>query len=288
MRSSNPVFSRGFRDNGYAGFNGAPQAGTAAQGSPYANNPYAEPTNPYATNPYAQGGPGLQQGGPQAPAQPGRMTMDDVVMRTGTTLGLVVVAAVIGWAAKIPVGVGFAAGLVAMVLGFVQSFKQKPVPALILGYAALEGLFLGVVSRSYNHYADGAPVQAVLGTIAVSVGVLIAYKTRLIRVDRRFIRFVTAAAIGFVLLMLVNVLFAAFGGGDGLGLRSGPLGIGVGVIGVLIGAAFLAIDFKQIEDGVRYGAPREIAWMAAFGLTLSLVWIYIQMLQLVTAITGND
>ncbi|MFH8789506.1 Bax inhibitor-1/YccA family protein [Streptomyces roseoverticillatus] len=284
MRSSNPVFSRRFRgNNGYAGFNAAPQAGTAAQGgNPYASNPYAQPTNPYATNPYAQGGPDLQQGYPQAPATTGRMTMDDVVMRTGMTLGTVILAAAAGWGLNVPVGIGYGAAFVAMLLGLAQSmFLRKPVPAVILAYAAFEGLFLGVVSKAFNHYAQGAPVQAVLGTMLVSVGVLIAYKTRLIRVDRRFVRFVTAALIGFVLLTMVNLLFAVFGGGDGLGLRTGWLGILVGVAGVLIGAAVLAIDFKQVEDGIQYGAPREESWFAAFGLTVSLVWIYIQMLQLV-------
>ncbi|CAM5520703.1 Bax inhibitor-1/YccA family protein [Streptomyces abikoensis] len=284
MRSSNPVFSRRFRgNNGYAGFTAAPQAGTAAQGgNPYASNPYAQPANPYATNPYAQGGPDLQQGYPQAPATTGRMTMDDVVMRTGMTLGLVILGAAAGWGMNLPVGLGFGAGLVAAVLVFAQSmFLRKPVPAVILAYAALEGLFLGVVSKAYNHFAQGAPVQAVLGTILVSVGVLIAYKTRLIRVDRRFVRFVTAALIGFVLLTMVNLLFAVFGGGDGLGLRTGWLGVLVGIAGVLIGAAVLAIDFKQVEDGIQYGAPREESWMAAFGLTVSLVWIYVQMLQLI-------
>ncbi|MET9642035.1 Bax inhibitor-1/YccA family protein [Streptomyces syringium] len=290
MRSSNPVFSRrGFsRDNGgYAGFNAGPQAGAATQGNPYATNPYAEPTNPYAANPYATGGPDLQHGAPQAPAQPGRMTMDDVVSRTGITLGAVVVAAGLAWALELPVALGFGAGLVAMVLGFIQAFKAKPVPALILGYAVFEGLFLGVISQVYNNVAQGAPMQAVLGTTAVFVGVLIAYKTRLIRVDRRFVRFVMAAAIGFVLLMAVNMLFAVFGGGDGLGFRTGGLGIVVGIIGVLLGAAFLALDFKQIEDGVRYGAPREESWLAAFGLTLSLVWIYTEMLRLISLLNSD-
>ncbi|QLE72371.1 hypothetical protein FGW37_12870 [Streptomyces rectiverticillatus] len=284
MRSSNPVFSRRFRgNNGYAGFNAAPQAGTAAQGNPYANSPYAQqPANPYATNPYAQGGPDLQQGYPQAPATTGRMTMDDVVMRTGMTLGTVILAAAVGWGLNVPVALGYGAGLIAMLLGFAQSiFLRKPVPAVILAYAAFEGLFLGVVSKAFNHYAQGAPVQAVLGTMLVSVGVLIAYKTRLIRVNRRFTRFVTAAVIGFVLLMMVNMLFAVIGGGDGLGLRTGWLGIVVGVVGVLIGAAVLALDFKQVEDGIQYGAPREESWFSAFGLTVSLVWIYIQMLQLI-------
>ncbi|MEV4437919.1 Bax inhibitor-1/YccA family protein [Streptomyces sp. NPDC049577] len=298
MRSSNPVFSRrGFsRTGGYAGFDAGPQAGAAAHGNPYAQpyagNPYAQPTNPYASNPYAQGhpgGPDLQQGYPQAPAQaaPGRMTIDDVVARTGMTLGLVVVAAIAGWTLSLPVGVGIGAAIVAFVLGMVQTFKAKPSPALILAYALFEGLFLGVLSRVYNEVAYGAPMQAVLGTMAVFAGVLIAYRARIIRVNRRFTRFVIAAGIGFVLLMAANALFAVFGGGDGLGFRSGGLGIAFGVIGVLLGAAYLALDFKQIEDGVAYGAPREESWLAAFGLTLSLVWIYTEILRII-AILNND
>ncbi|GAA2367837.1 MULTISPECIES: Bax inhibitor-1/YccA family protein [Streptomyces] len=294
MRSSNPVFSRrGFsRDGGYAGFGAAPQAGgpAAAQGNPYAGgNPYAQPQAP--TNPYAVGDQQnltpdqLQQmyGAPPAgPLQTGRMTMDDVVMRTGMTLGTVIVAAAAAWILDLPVAVGFGAALVAMVLGLVQSFKRKASPALIMSYALFEGLFLGVISQVYNERWSGIPMQAVLGTMAVFVGVLAAYKTRLIRVNARFQRFVLGAAIGFLLLMSVNLLFAAFGGGDGLGFRSGGLGIVFGIVGVVLGAAFLALDFKQVEDGVRYGAPREESWLAAFGLTLSLVWIYLELLRLIS------
>ncbi|MET7763723.1 Bax inhibitor-1/YccA family protein [Streptomyces sp. NPDC005336] len=294
MRSSNPVFSRrGFsRAGGYAGFGAAPQAGSpaAGQGSPYAGgNPYAQaqaPTNPYAAGDQQNLTPEqLQQmyGAPPAgPLQTGRMTMDDVVMRTGMTLGTVIVAAAVAWIAQLPVGVGFGAALVAMVLGLVQSFKRTASPALIMSYALFEGLFLGVISQVYNERWSGIPMQAVLGTMAVFVGVLAAYKTRLIRVNARFQRFVLAAAIGFLLLMTVNLLFAAFGGGDGLGFRSGGLGIVFGLVGVVLGAAFLAMDFKQIEDGVRYGAPREESWLAAFGLTLSLVWIYLELLRLIS------
>ncbi|GHJ27728.1 MULTISPECIES: Bax inhibitor-1/YccA family protein [Streptomyces] len=294
MRSSNPVFSRrGFsRSGGYAGFGAAPQAGSpvAGQGNPYAGgNPYAQtqpPTNPYAAGDQQNLTPEqLQQmyGAPPAgPLQTGRMTMDDVVMRTGMTLGTVIVAAAVAWIAQLPVGVGFGAALVAMVLGLVQSFKRTVSPALIIGYALFEGLFLGVISQVYNERWSGIPMQAVLGTMAVFVGVLVAYKTRLIRVNARFQRFVLAAAIGFLLLMTVNLLFAAFGGGDGLGFRSGGLGIVFGIVGVVLGAAFLAMDFKQVEDGVRYGAPREESWLAAFGLTLSLVWIYLELLRLIS------
>ncbi|NSC22117.1 Bax inhibitor-1/YccA family protein [Streptomyces albus subsp. chlorinus] len=288
MRSSNPVFSRrGFsRTSGYAGFN-------AQQQPPQAGNPYA--TNPYAANPYAQQPDAAQQtqtaGQPYAPpAAPsaGRMTMDDVVARTGMTLGLVVVTAAVAWFTGLSLGLAVGAGLVAMVLGFVQTFKRKASPALILAYAAFEGLFLGALSNYVNQWVNGAAMQAVLGTMAVFTAVLVLYKTRVIRVTQRFYRFVMAAAIGFVLLMAVNLLFAAFGGGDGLGFRSGGLGILFGVIGVVLGALFLALDFKQVEDGIAYGAPKEEAWLSAFGLTLTLVWIYLEFLRLIAILQGDN
>ncbi|WP_326765968.1 Bax inhibitor-1/YccA family protein [Streptomyces sp. NBC_01591] len=295
MRSSNPVFSRrGFsRDNGYAGFNAAPQAGAPAAGA----NPYAQGTaaNPYATNPYAQ--PDAQYGAPQAPTRTGAMTIDDVVTRTAITLGTVVLGAVLAWA-LLPVdeanlgksyGIAIGAALVAFVLSLVQSFKRKPVPALIVSYAAFEGVFLGVISSAVSTYiGPGVVMQAVMGTMCVFAGVLLAYKMRWIRVTRRFYGFVMAAAMGFMLLMVVNLLFAVFGGGDGLGFRSGGLGILFGVIGIVLGACFLALDFKQVEDGIAYGAPREESWLAAFGLTMTLVWIYLEMLRLLSILSGDD
>ncbi|MFJ2114573.1 MULTISPECIES: Bax inhibitor-1/YccA family protein [unclassified Streptomyces] len=290
MRSSNPVFSRrGFsRDNGHAGFNAATQAGGPAVGT--------VGTNPYATNPYAQ--QDVQFGtGPQAPARADVMTIDDVVTRTAMTLGTVVLAAVLSWV-MLPVdqsnlgmsyGIAFGAVLVAFVLSMIQSFKRKPSPALILTYAAFEGVFLGVISNVVSTYvAPGVVIQAVMGTMAVFAGVLFAYKMRWIRVTRRFYGFVMAAAMGFMLLMVANMLFSVFGGGDGLGFRSGGLGILFGVIGIILGACFLALDFKQVEDGVAYGAPRQESWLAAFGLTVTLVWIYMEMLRLFSILSGND
>ncbi|GLX38132.1 membrane protein [Streptomyces roseochromogenus] len=284
MRSSNPVFSRrGFsRDNGgYAGFEAQhAQAGTAT-------NPYA--TNPYATDPTT--------GMPAAPVRGNAMTIDDVVSRTAMTLGTLIVTATLAWItlpvdpANVNKSYGFAVGaaLVAFVLAMIQSFKRKPSPALILAYAAFEGVFLGVISMVTSTYiSPGVVVQAVLGTMCVFAAVLFAYKMRWIRVTRRFTGFVMAAALGFVLLMLANTLFAVFGGGDGLGFRSGGLGIVFGLLGVVLGACFLAMDFKQVEDGVTYGAPREESWLAAFGLTLTLVWIYLELLRLFQILSGDD
>ncbi|MEV4192470.1 Bax inhibitor-1/YccA family protein [Streptomyces toxytricini] len=282
MRSSNPVFSRrGFsRDNGaYAGFDAQHQQAGAT--------PYA--TNPYATDPAT--------GMPQAPARVNAMTMDDVVSRTAMTLGTVILTATLAWIA-LPVdpanigksyGIAIGAALVAMVLGLVQAFKRKASPAIILGYAAFEGVFLGVISAATSTYLGaGVVIQAVLGTMCVFAAVLFAYKMRWIRVTRRFYGFVLAAAMGFMLLMVTNLLFSVFAGGDGLGFRSGGLGILFGIIGVILGAAFLALDFKQVEDGITYGAPREEAWLAAFGLTMTLVWIYLELLRLFQLLSGDD
>jgi uncharacterized YccA/Bax inhibitor family protein len=287
MRSSNPVFSRrGFsRDNGYAGFNAAPQAGGPAVGTQA--NPYAQGGNPYAQNPYAQ------QDLQHAPVSTGRMTMDDVVMRSAMTLGTVTVGAILAWA-LLPVsstsyGLAIGAALVAFVLAMVQSFKRTASPALILGYAAFEGVFLGVISEMYNSRWSGAPFQAVLGTMAVSGATLLVYKAGWIRVTARYARIGMTIAIAFVVVTAVNLLLVVFGvAGDG-GLRSmGPLGAIVGILAILIGAFFLTLDFKQIEDGIAYGAPKEEAWLAAFGLTMTLVWIYIEMLRLVAIFSGDD
>ncbi|MET7615821.1 Bax inhibitor-1/YccA family protein [Streptomyces sp. NPDC005408] len=290
MRSSNPVFSRrGFsRDNGYAGFNAQqPQAGGPAVGT----TPYAQGAgNPYATNPYA---PADTQYGAPAPVRTNAMTMDDVVSRTAITLGTVTVGAILAWAV-LPVsstsyGLAIGAALVAFVLAIVQSFKRTPSPALIIGYAAFEGIFLGVISEMYNSVWSGAPFQAVLGTMAVSGATLFMYKARWIRVTARYARIGMTIAIAFVVVMAVNLLLVLFGvAGDG-GLRSfGPLGAIVGILAILIGCFFLTLDFKQIEDGIAYGAPREESWLAAFGITMSLVWIYLEMLRLVAIFSGDD
>ncbi|MBW1595742.1 Bax inhibitor-1/YccA family protein [Streptomyces sp. JJ38] len=276
MRSSNPVFSRrGFSRDGSAGF----QAG-----QPQAGNPYAA----QAGNPYAQAQPGL--GHAPAPAAPrtDRMTMDDVVSRTAMTLGTVVLTATAAWILNVGLGIAIVALLVAFGLGMWQSFKAKASPPLIIAYAVFEGVFLGAMSNYINTYAPGAAMQAVIGTMAVFGAVLFLYKSRIIRVNARFARFAIAAGIGYGILCLVNLGFALFGAGDGWGFRTGTIGILMGIAGVVIASLFLALDFKQVEDGIAYGAPREEAWLAAFGLTMTLAWIYFEFLRLAWILNSSD
>ncbi|MFV5997249.1 Bax inhibitor-1/YccA family membrane protein [Streptomyces sp. NPDC056231] len=289
MRTSNPIFSRlggANRDAGPAGAYPREPLGTAVGGGL---------TGSYGTNPYAPAAETDTDTG--AWAGRSAVTMDDVIVRTATTLGTVALAAVLSWL-LLPVdeanlarsyGIAVGAALVAFVLSLIQSFKRTPTPALILGYAAFEGVFLGVFSSTVSTYiSPGVIVQAVLGTFAVSAGVLIAYRMRWIRVNQRLAGFVAAAATGFLLLLLADLLFSAFGAGNGLGFNSGGRGIVFGVVGILLGAAFLALDLKQVEDAVAYGAPREEAWLAAFGLTLTLVWLYLEVLRVLTIFNSDN
>ncbi|MDR3080313.1 MAG: Bax inhibitor-1/YccA family protein [Streptomyces sp.] len=293
MRSSNPVFSRlGFhRDDGSSG-----PAAQARQPRPVAVGAFdAELSDETSANPCAESANSYFVKDTKADRT--TMTIDDVVVRTGATLGTVVLTAVLSWV-LLPVdstgigrsyGIGVAAALVAFALSLIQAFRRRPSPALILGYAAFEGIFLGVISSATSTWiAPGVVIQAVLGTMAVAAGVLIAYKQRWIRVDQRFYGFVLAAATGFLLLMLADLLFSAFSAGNGLGFHSGGLGILFGVIGIVLGAAFLALDFKHVEDGIAYGAPREESWLAAFGLTTTLVWIYLEVLQVLSILQSDD
>jgi len=294
MRSSNPVFSREgsfTRDAGYAGFGTTQQAPHAA--NPYANNPYGN--NPYAEQqqPYGQQLTDEQltemYGRPAAgPLDTNRMTIDDVVSRTALTLLTLVAAGALAWF-TVPVetyGVAMIAAFAAFAVGLVITFKRSVSPPLILLYAGLEGFFLGAISKVFNTIWPGIAIQAVLGTTAVFAATLIAYKSGRIRVTPRYARIGISIAIGFVILLFVNSIAYAFGAD--LGLRSGPLGIVVGLIGIALGAFFLTLDFNEIEEGVRYGAPQQESWRAAFGLTLSLVWIYLEMLRLIAILRGDD
>ncbi|MEU1268603.1 Bax inhibitor-1/YccA family protein [Streptomyces sp. NPDC005799] len=284
MRTSNPNLSR------WSATRGAAPADSPTR-RPVGATVGAGPADDYRSNPYAPGAGTLAGGAGKA------VTMDDVLVRTGTTLGTVALTAVISWL-LLPVdeanlgrsyGLALGAALVAFVLSMIQAYKQTPSPALILGYAAFEGVFLGVLSSTVSTYlSPGVVVQAVLGTFAVSAAVLLAYRMRWIRVDRRFAGFVASAATGFLLLLAADLLFSAFGAGNGLGFHSGGLGILFAVIGIVLGAGFLALDFKQVEDAIAYGAPREEAWLAAFGLTTTLVWIYLEVLRVLTLFNSDN
>lgn len=264
MQSTNPVLSRSdtFSRNGYATFRTEPDT-SAPDG---------------LRRQYSPAGP--------SSAQP--MTIDDVVSRTGLLLVIAILAGAGAWAADVGFGLAILAALVGFGLAMVNSFKKVPSPPLIMAYAAAEGVFLGAFSHALeasNPDLEGVAIQAVAGT-AIVFGVMLAlYKSGRVRVTPRMQKVVFAALLGFVGLMLLNLVFSLFG--SGVDTWGGPLGVGIGAIGVTLGAFMLAMDFDLVEQGVRAGAPQIESWRAAFGLTVTVVWIYFEMLRLLSSLRGD-
>ena len=269
MPSSNPAFSRfGGAGNGQQNPWGAQpqQYGAPGQyGAPTQYDPYAAPS-PYAatTTQY--------------------LTMDDVVTKTGISFLVTVLAAAATWALPGDAAWGLAlpAALVAFVLGLVISFKTIANPVATLSYGALYGVALGAISEAFNTIYPGIVMQALIGTFGVFAGMLVVYKTGAIRVTPKLTRWVVGAAIGVLVLMLVN-LVAGFITPGGLGLRDGgPLAIVFSLVVIGVAAFFLLLDFDMADEAIRRGAPAKFAWYIAFGLLVTVVWLYLEILRLLS------
>ena len=281
MQSNNPVFRRSEEFN------------TA---SPYGQTSYPG----YAPSPQGHGGePGYAP--PTAPPTAGRMTIDSVVQSSAMTLGLVLVTAAATWVLTPAIedegaaGVLMAAILIgslgAFALSMVNSFKRVVSPPLVLAFAALEGVALGALSKFYDaafpsEQYGGIVVQAVLGTFAAFAGTLAAYKFFNIKVGQKFRTFVIAAMFGMVALSMMELVLGLFGSQLGL-FGFGGLGLLFSVAGLVLGIFMLILDFDFIEQGIRNGIPERESWRAAFALTVSLVWIYTNLLRIL-AILQSD
>jgi uncharacterized YccA/Bax inhibitor family protein len=218
---------------------------------------------------------------PPVAARP--MTIDDVVVRGFTTLGTLVLAGGAAWVLNLPPVVALGAFVVGLVLWAIITFGNKVNAGLVLGFAAAYGVAVGVISHVFNSVFNGIVLQAVIGTAAAFGAMLAVHSLRIIRVTPKFTRFVIGAGIAMVSLMIINLLVGFFNGGTGLGLRTDtPLGWIFSIAAILLGCFFLLLDFAAIEEGVRAGAPQKFAWLMAFGLTLSLVWIYLEILRLLS------
>lgn len=277
MQSSNPVFARNANFNGqsgYAGFGNAP----ASQGS--------------YTEPYA------------GPVSNERMTIDTVVQKTGVTLGVVIAVAAATWVltgdifttnGTVNSDVTSRLYLLAMVgafagfaLSLVNSFKKVVSPVLVLAYAAMQGLFVGAFSKVLEaQFGGGLVVGAVLGTVAAVAGTLTAYKVLNIKVTPKFRRFVVAAMFGFVAVALLNFVLSFFNADFGFN-GFGTMGLISSVIGLVLGVFMLILDFDFVEQGIAVGLPERESWRAAFGLTVTIVWIYIEMLRILAILRGDD
>ena len=226
-----------------------------------------------------------------------RMTYDDVIIRTAGMFGVILVTGALSWSLVTStdegtIGLGilamFAGVIGSLVLGLVNSFKREPSAPLILAYAAFEGLMLGGFSGVMEARYEGIVVQAVLATLATFGVMLAAYSFGGFRVQGRFRRVVVVATLGYMIFSLINFALVMTGAATGAwGLRSLtimgiPLGIPLGILAVILASFFLAIDFESIENGVRNGLSQRYAWAGAFGLVVTIVWLYVEFLRLLS------
>lgn len=260
MESRNPIFSRGeeFRRGGYATFN-SPTPTADQLGDMYAA--------PSATS-----------------VQTGRMTLDDVVMKTATIFAILIIAAGVTFVTIKPqqYGVVLLAGIAGLVLGLVNAFKKSPSPPLILVYAAVEGVFVGGISKAYETMYQGIVAQAVLGTLAAFGTMLVLYRTGRIRATPKFQRVLIIAGVGYLVFSMLHLLGVWLGLWDSVYAGSGLLPLALSAFGVVLASLYLVLDFDYIEQGIRNGLPERFAWTAAFGLVVTLVWLYLEILRLIS------
>jgi uncharacterized YccA/Bax inhibitor family protein len=261
MRSSNPVLGRAFNQRGYAAFDPSTINSDPAALENLYNSPAA------------------------SSLRTGRMTIDDVVTRTAILFAVLVTVGAAAWTLNLGGGallLGFIGGLV---LAMVNVFSKSVKPALVIAYAAFQGLALGTLSNMYNTVYDGIVSQAILVTISAFAAMLFAYKSGRIRVTPKFTKVLMTALLGYFVLAMVSLVGSFFGaslysiGGFGLILAAG---------GMVLAAFFLILDFDQIQNSINAGVPQSESWRAAFGLMVTIVWLYMEVLRLLSILRGND
>ncbi|MDO5668544.1 MAG: Bax inhibitor-1/YccA family protein [Corynebacterium sp.] len=278
MRSSNPVM------NSLTTAKGGIQTGAYPAGAPQG---YQDPYSGYG----------------QAPATTGErpMTVDDVVAKTGMTLGVIVVFALLNFGIFMFVNPGLA--LILTVVGaigglitvLVATFGKKYGSAAVtLIYAAFEGLFVGGISLLFTGItfegvnADAGVMigQAVLGTLGVFLGMLFVYKTGAVKVTPKFNRILTGAIVGVLVLVVGNLLLAMFTGMNPL-RDGGMLAIVFSLVCIGLAAMSFLSDFDAADKMIRAGAPSKMAWGVALGLAVTLVWLYTEILRLLSYFRSN-
>ena len=276
MESSNPVLSR-YEKSDKSGF--AYDEGVSAYTQAATSGATAADTNAAFQQVTAGGGV--------------RLTINDVIMKTFAVFAITVVFAVAGWnlAPSQPwiMWVGMLGGLG---LGLVNAFKRVPSPPLILLYGVFQGLMLGGISQWYDVWAqgqdyEGIVVQAVVATMTTFGVMLALYVTGVVKVTKKFQSVMMVALVSYLVLGIGSLIWGMFGGGGGMGIYGTGFGLIVAVFGVLIAAFFLLLDFEAINQGIKLGAPERESWRMAFGLLVTLIWLYLEFLRLLAIFSRN-
>ena len=275
---------QGYGQNTY----GQPQYGQQPYGQQYGQPQYGQ--QPYG-QPYGEADYGVAAPTYSEPIPAGeRLTMNDVMVKTGINLGLVAVGAAVAWNAPVLLLLGMVGGLV---LGLVNSFKKKVSPILVMTYALMEGLLLGGLSAVVDMRYPGVAVQAVLATLVVAGVTLALFANGKIRTTPKLNKIFMIGALSYLGYGLVSMLTAGIFGSslNSFSIGGIPLGLVVGLFAVALATYSLLLDFTTTSEAVEAGLPERESWRLAFGLTASLVWLYVEILRVLmylASIFSND
>ena len=215
------------------------------------------------------------------------MTLEGAVNKTALSLFLVMTSAFFTWTyPSPPIMIG---GLIGGIVIFLFTiFKKNLSPITVPIYALLQGLFLGGISRFFEDRFPGIASQAIILTLGILGALLLAYKSKLIKPTENFKLGVFAATGGIAMIYLIGFVMSLFGGDIPLIHESGIIGIGFSVFVVIIASLNLVLDFDFIEQGAEQGAPKYMEWYGAFGLLVTLIWLYLEILRLLAKLQSRD
>lgn len=276
---------QGYGQNTY----GQPQYGQQPYGQQYDQPQYGQQAQygqPYGEADYGVAAPTYSEPIPAGE----RLTMNDVMVKTGINLGLVAVGAAVAWYMPVLLFLGMVGGLV---LGLVNSFKKKVSPVLVMTYAFMEGLLLGGLSAVVDMRYPGVAVQAVLATLVVAGVTLALFANGKIRTTPKLNKIFMIGALSYLGYGLVSMLTAGIFGSslNSFSIGGIPLGLVVGLFAVALATYSLLLDFTTTSEAVEAGLPERESWRLAFGLTASLVWLYVEILRVLmylASIFRND
>jgi uncharacterized YccA/Bax inhibitor family protein len=212
------------------------------------------------------------------------MTIEGTAAKVLGMFAVVAIAAGATWMFDLT-GLLLPAMLVGLGLGLWATFGKKVRPGVMIAYAAAQGVFIGGLSMIFEAMYPGIAQTAVLGTLATAGAMFAAYRFGWVKVDARFTRIMMFSLIGYGVFALVNFGFAMFAG---MSVYSSPFGWLIALVGVGLAAFTLNLDFEAIREGVAQRLPQEMEWRAAFGLTASLIWLYVEILRLLAIFNSND
>jgi len=209
-----------------------------------------------------------------------KMTVGGTAIKIAGLFTLLLTGALIAWNVPAVQGLMLPAVFVALGLAMWITFSKKIRPAAVIAYAVVEGIFIGTISYFFEYQYPGIVMNAVIGTLTTAGAMFTAYSMGWVKVNARFTRVMTFALIGYAGFAVVNLLVGLFTNSSGIyGTGFGWL---AGLVGVGLAAFTLNLDFEDISQGAAQGLPREVEWKAAFGLLVTMVWLYLEILRLLS------